>query len=79
MFLRGQLSDGGRREILLGDADEYIEAMNLGPVDFIAIPYRSTEIVFVVDGACKRCRLGNGRMRASYTIKRKRCCKAVSS
>jgi DNA-binding NtrC family response regulator len=42
---------------MLGDVDEYIEAMNLGAFNFIAPPYRSTEIVSVVDGACKRYRL----------------------
>jgi DNA-binding NtrC family response regulator len=42
---------------MLGDVDEYVEAMNLGAFDFIAPPYRSTEIVCVVDGACKRYRL----------------------
>jgi DNA-binding NtrC family response regulator len=42
---------------MLGAVDEYIEAMNLGAFDFIAPPYRTTEIVSVVDGACKRYRL----------------------
>ena len=42
---------------MLGDVDEYIEAMNLGAFDFIAPPYRGTEIISVVDSASKRYRL----------------------
>jgi FixJ family two-component response regulator len=41
----------------LADVDEYIEAMNLGAFDFIAPPYRGTEIISVVDSASKRYRL----------------------
>jgi len=41
----------------LVDVDEYIEAMNLGAFDFIAPPYRGTEIISVVDSASKRYRL----------------------
>jgi DNA-binding NtrC family response regulator len=39
---------------MLGDVHEYIEAMNLGVFDFIAPPYRSSEIISVVDGAYRR-------------------------
>ena len=42
---------------MLADVDEYIEAMNLGAFDFIAPPYRGTEIISVVDSASKRYRL----------------------
>ena len=42
---------------MLGDVHEYIEAMNLGAFDFIASPYRSSEIISVVDGAYWRYRL----------------------
>ena len=42
---------------MLGDVHEYIEAMNLGAFDFIASPYRSSEIISVVDGAYRRYRL----------------------
>jgi DNA-binding NtrC family response regulator len=42
---------------MLGDVHEYIEAMNLGAFDFIALPYRSSEIISVVGGAFRRCRL----------------------
>jgi len=42
---------------MLGDVDEYIEAMNLGAFDFISPPYRSTEIASVVDSASRRYRL----------------------
>jgi DNA-binding NtrC family response regulator len=41
----------------LGDVEEYIEAMNLGAFDFIAPPYRDTDVVSVVDSACDRYRL----------------------
>ena len=41
----------------LGDVEEYIEAMNLGAFDFIAPPYRGTDVVSVVDSACDRYRL----------------------
>ncbi|MCU1300208.1 MAG: two component, sigma54 specific, transcriptional regulator, Fis family [Candidatus Sulfotelmatobacter sp.] len=42
---------------MLGDVDEYIEAMNLGAFDFVAPPYRRPEIVTVVDSASRRYRL----------------------
>jgi DNA-binding NtrC family response regulator len=42
---------------ILGDVREYIEAMNLGAFDFIAPPYRGTEILSVVDHAYQRYRL----------------------
>ena len=42
---------------MLGDVHEYIEAMNLGAFTFIAPPYRSSEIISVVDGAHRRYRL----------------------
>jgi DNA-binding NtrC family response regulator len=42
---------------MLGDVHEYIEAMNLGAFDFVAPPYRSSEIVSIVDGAYRRYRL----------------------
>ena len=42
---------------MLADVHEYIEAMNLGAFDFIAPPYRSSEIISVVDGAYRRYRL----------------------
>ena len=42
---------------MLGDVHEYIEAMNLGTFDFIAPPYRSSEIISVVHGAYRRYRL----------------------
>ena len=42
---------------MLEDVHEHIEAMNLGAFDFIASPYRSSEIISVVDGAYKRYRL----------------------
>ncbi len=42
---------------MLGDVYEYIEAMNLGAFDFVAPPYRSSEIVSIVDGAYRRYRV----------------------
>ena len=42
---------------MLGGVHEYIEAMNLGAFDFIAFPYRSSEIISVVHGAYRRYRL----------------------
>ena len=42
---------------MLGDVHEYSEAMNLGAFDFIAHPYRSSEIISVVHGAYRRYRL----------------------
>src|SRR6202140_2671039 len=42
---------------MLGDVHEYIEAMNLGAFDFVAPPYRSSEIASIVDGAYSRYRL----------------------
>jgi DNA-binding NtrC family response regulator len=38
---------------LLGELDQYLEAMQLGAFDFIAPPYRRGEVEFIVDSVRK--------------------------
>jgi FixJ family two-component response regulator len=52
-----QTRDSGSPVVDVRDVHEYIEAMNLGAFDFVAPPYRSSEIVSIVDGAYRRYRL----------------------
>ena len=78
------LVKGGRPEIqvvvssMLGDVHEYIEAMNLGAFDFIAPPYRSTEIVSFIEGACRRYRLKRKDEGALHDETTEEWCKAAN-
>jgi DNA-binding NtrC family response regulator len=38
---------------MLGELDEYLEAMKLGAFDFVAPPYRGADIISIVDNACQ--------------------------
>ena len=63
---------------MLGDVHEYIEAMNLGTFDFIAPPYRSSEVISVVDGAYRRYQLKR-KDEAGFFDQTEECARPASS
>ena len=38
---------------MMGELDEYLDAMRLGAFDFVAPPYRGADIISIVDNACQ--------------------------
>ena len=38
---------------MMGELDEYLEAMRMGAFDFVAPPYRGADIISIVDNACQ--------------------------